>query len=366
MNIGKFIWGKFFRLFPCPTPVGLLRIGNPGRESPVLLTCNFYITVRRLLRVLRGLDVWLLVADSKGVNVWCAAVGNEFNVRSVVSAVKTSGIVDLVNHRTIILPPLAAPGINAKKIKDKTGWTVRWGPIRAEDVPRYLENGQQRSEEMKRVTYNWLERLDSALGSIFPFFFIGAIGFFVFGRHLILDYLVVGIATFLFFMLSCPWIPGKRGVTKAIFLDVLLGALLIIYEVFDIHIPLSIHADLIIAMVMFILYGTELGGISSNLRSDLDPLLARLGVGTIGNIAFAGTVRAELLTGERVLTLDRDKCIGCRNCTEVCPQGVWNIDSEKRAVLAHREKCTACRACIVQCEGNAIQAKTIKVDKNLK
>jgi len=366
MNIFKFIWGKFFRLFPCPTPVRLLRIGNPGRESPVLLTCNFYITVRRLLRRLRGLDVWLLVADSKGVNVWCAAVGNEFNVQSVVSAVKTSGIVDLVNHRTIILPPLAAPGINAKEIKDKTGWTVRWGPIRAEDIPRYLENGKQRSEEMKRVTYNWIERLDAALGSVFPFFFLGAFGFFVFGRHLILDYVVIGIVTFLFFMLACPWLPGKRGVTKAIFLDILLGALLIIYKVLDIHIPLSIHADLIIAMVMFLLYGTELGGISSNLRSDLDPLLARLGVGAIGNITFAGTVRAELLTGARVLTLYRDNCIGCRNCTEVCPQGVWNIDEEKRAVLAHSEKCTACKACLVQCEGNAIKAKTRKVDKNPK
>jgi len=64
-----------FRLFPCPVPVGLIRIGDPGRDSPVLVTCNFYITVRRLIRRLRGLNAWLLVTDSKGVNVWCAAGG---------------------------------------------------------------------------------------------------------------------------------------------------------------------------------------------------------------------------------------------------------------------------------------------------
>ena len=91
MNPFKYLWSRLFRLFPCPVPIGLRRVGNPGPESPVLITCNFYITVRRLLRRLKGIDAWLLVADSKGVNVWCAAGGDEFNTHSVVSALKTSG-----------------------------------------------------------------------------------------------------------------------------------------------------------------------------------------------------------------------------------------------------------------------------------
>ena len=103
MPLLKTIWGLFFRLFPCPSPTGLIRIGNPNSRSPVLLTCNFHLTVERLKRVLRGTDTWLLVADSKGVNVWCAAGGDEFNTHSVVSALKTSGIDDRVDHRTVIL-----------------------------------------------------------------------------------------------------------------------------------------------------------------------------------------------------------------------------------------------------------------------
>ena len=323
----------------------------------MLVTCNFYITVRRLIRWLRGVDAWLIVADSKGVNVWCAAGAEEFNTRSVVSAVKTSGIADLVDHRRLILPPLAAPGIRAKDIKDQTGWSVRWGPVRAREIPLYLESGQHRSEDMKRASYNWLERLDTALGSVFPFVFLGAIGFLIFSPHLFLHYLVIAFATFLFFMLACPWLPGKRGLTKAIFVDVILVIALIIYESLDIQSTLSVRADLIIAMVMMLLYGTELGGLASSMPSDLDPFLARLGVGAIGNVAFAGTIRTELLNGFRVLTYYRESCIGCCSCTEVCPQGVWDLDDEKKAVFAHREDCTACRACLVQCEGGAIKAE---------
>lgn len=357
MNPFKFIWAMFFRLFPCPVPVGLRRIGNPDRKSPVLITCNFYLTVRRLLRKLRGIDAWLLIADSKGVNVWCAAGGNEFNTHSAVSVIKTSSISDLVDHRRLVLPPLAAPGIWAKEVREQTGWSVNWGPVRAKDIPHYLRAGLHRNEGMKRVTYNWHERLDTALGTLFPFFFLGAMGFLVFARHLLLDYLAVSIVTFLFFFFTCPWLPGKRGLTKVLFLDAILGILLFVFEVSDIQTNLSVRPDLIIAMVMLLFYGTELGGLASNMPSDLDPFLARLGIGGLGNVAFAGTIRTELLNDFRVLRYYRDACIGCRSCAEVCPQGVWHMDKEKRVVLAHIEKCTACLACLVQCEGGAIKAE---------
>lgn len=353
----KFIWGLLFRLFPCPVAVGLRRIGSPDRSSPILVTCNFYLTVRRLSKALKGRNVWLLVAGSKGVNVWCAAGAEEFNTRSVVSVVKTSEIGRKVDHRRLILPPLGAPGICARTVHEQTGWKILWGPVRCRDIPRFLDRHMRRDETMKRVTYDWRERLDTGLGALFVFYLSGALGFTLFGRHLLIDYLLIAAGAFVFFMSTCPWLPGRRGLTKVLFLASLPALGLVINEIRDYPLWPSARADMIIALTMLFVYGSELGGLSATMSSDLDPLLARLGIGTVGNVALAGTVRTELLNGYRILRYDEKLCVGCGSCIEVCPRGVWEAGPTNRAVLAHREKCTACRACLVQCGTGAIKAE---------
>ncbi len=356
MSFLKTIWGTLFRLFPAPTPLDLRRIGNPGRDSPVLLTCNFDLTVKRLTKTLRGLDVWLLVAESKGVNVWCAAGGQEMNTHSVVSVVKTSGISKLVAHRDLVLPPLAAPGVRKADVEEQTGWKVHWGPVYADEIPRYLAQNRQRDEDMKRATYGWRERLDTGLGSLFPFYLVGAVGFGIFGRKLLPDYLAIGAGAFTAFMLACPWLPGKTGLAKALYLDVLIGAGLIAAELWGGPLDSRIRADLIIAMAMLLLYGSELGGLASTMPSDLAPFLARLGVNAIGNVAFADTMRTDLLNGYRKLSIATERCESCEDCTEVCPLQVWDRDEEQRAVLARIEDCTAC---VMQCKSGAIKAAKV-------
>lgn len=360
VNPFKYIWGVFFRLFPCPVKTGLLKIGSPGPKSPVLVTCNFYITVRRMIKALNGLDVWLLVADSKGVNVWCAAGGEEFNTHSVVAVVKTSGIIEKVIHRKLILPPLGAPGINARHVQKQTGWSIQWGPVRLTDIPAYFDSGMKRDEKMKRVTYNWFERVDTALGSLFPFYFLGAIGFMIFGRYLLQDYLITGAVAFILFMTVCPWLPGKTGLKKVILPEIILVSILILVSWMGIKSQVHIKANLLIAIIMMLIYASELGGLSSIFPSDLDPFLARLGIGAVGNINFAGTIRTELLNRYRKINYCRNACIGCFCCVEVCPQGCWEMGEDKRAVFRKRENCTACRACLVQCETGAIKADPIQ------
>lgn len=356
ISLFKTVWGLLFRLFPCPTKVGLRRIGNPGPDSPVLVTCNFDLTVKRLKRCLRSLDAWLLVADSKGINVWCAAGAEEFNTRSVVSALKTSGIEEYVTHRTLIVPPLGAPGISIAEVRARTGWKVRWGPVYAADLPRYVANNFRKDERMLRTKYDLTERLDTALGCLFPIYCIGAAGFLLFAQHLLTNYLVAGALSFVLFMSLCPWIPGRRGITKALVSDAVLTGFIIILEVTVKPSAPLLRPFFVIALVMIPVYGLELGGLASTMRSDLDPFLARLGIGAIGNVAFAGTIRTELLNGYRELTYDADRCTGCRACAEVCPQGVWEMGPDKKAVLADKDACTACRACLVQCQPEAIQA----------
>lgn len=358
MSPFKTLWGLLFRTFPCPTPTGLRKVGTPDRQSPVLVTCNFHTTVARLTRHLerRGVDAWLLVADSKGVNVWCAAGADEMSTDAVVSAIKTSELAERVAHRTLILPPLGAPGIDAAEVAARTGWKTRWGPVRYHDLPAYLAAGQRRTEPMKRATYRWTERLDTALGSLFPFYLAGALGFALLGRALLPTFLIVGALVLPLFYLPVNWLPGRRGLVKMLpLLAVGAGLLALSYTGLGAALA-GYRAALVIGLVMLVVYAAELGGLASNLPSDLDPFMAKLGIGAIGNIAFAGTVRTDLLMGKRSLTHDADTCTRCRTCVEVCPQSVWTRGKEGQIHLAHRAQCTACRACLTNCPAGAIAA----------
>lgn len=353
-------WGTLFRLFPCPTGAGLRPIGRPHRQSPVLVTCNFHLTVERLVRILEAaeIDAWLLVADSKGVNVWCAAGADDFNTRSVASVVKTSGIAAEVDHRTLILPPLGAPAIQVDALRRQTGWTPRWGPVRAEDLPRFLTGPRLRREADKRVSWTLPERLDTALGSLFPFYALGGLGFALFRRKLLGRYLVIGAATFVGFMAACPHLPGRKGLTKVMPIELALATVLALSEMLSAQ-GSPLRRELVLAMVTLLIWASELGGLAPNLPSDLDPLLARLGIRRIGNTAFAGTVRTDLLNRFRELSYDRGACNGCRRCFEVCPLGVWEMDAAKRARLARIEDCTACGACLTQCPTAAVRAPRV-------
>ena len=113
------------RLVPWPTEPGLRRVGDPRSEGPVLVTGNYDLTVRRLLRALEGLDAWVVVANSRGVNVWCAAAGGHLGTAQAVTALKTSGVEDRVGHRRTILPQLAAVGVEAREVEERCGWEVR-------------------------------------------------------------------------------------------------------------------------------------------------------------------------------------------------------------------------------------------------
>ncbi|MCJ7656935.1 MAG: copper oxidase, partial [Candidatus Atribacteria bacterium] len=139
---------SLLRMFPFPRKPGLIRIGNPDQNSPVFLTCNFHLTVERVKRALRGIDCYLLIANSKGINVWCAATGGHFTNHNVVSILKTSGIEKLVSHRKVTLPQLAASGIEAKTIKNKAGWEIIWGPVYAKDIPLFINNNFQKTLPM--------------------------------------------------------------------------------------------------------------------------------------------------------------------------------------------------------------------------
>jgi hypothetical protein len=151
-------WGlgrKRYRVEP-----GLYRVGTPDPESPVLVTANYKLSFDALRAELVGIDAWILVLDTKGVNVWCAAGKGSFGTDELVRQVEASALAEVVSHRRLVVPQLGATGIAAHEVRDRCGFRVIWGPVRAPDIGAFLEAGMRASEEMRRVTFTLGERVE--------------------------------------------------------------------------------------------------------------------------------------------------------------------------------------------------------------
>ena len=138
---------------------GLYALGNPNNESPVFLTANYKMSFDRLREALSERDAWILVLDTKGINVWCAAGKGTFGTEELVRRIRMSGLESVVVHRELILPQLSAPGVAAHLVKKFSGFKVKYGPIRASDLPAYLEAGLIATPKMRMKTFTLRERV---------------------------------------------------------------------------------------------------------------------------------------------------------------------------------------------------------------
>lgn len=137
---------------------GLYALNNPDANSPVLVTANYKMSFDKLRQALPGRNLWILVLDTKGINVWCAAGKGTFGTQELISKIENSRLKEMVTHRKIILPQLGAPGVAAHAIKKRTGFTVYYGPIRARDVAAYLDSGYKADAKMRTMTFPLKDR----------------------------------------------------------------------------------------------------------------------------------------------------------------------------------------------------------------
>lgn len=138
---------------------GLYAVGNPDQASPVLVSANYKLTFDMLRKELSGLDLWLLILDTKGVNVWCAAGKGTFSTDELVSRISKTFLSQLVSHRTLILPQLGAPGVSAHEVTKQTGFSVVYGPVRAHDLKAFLASSLKATEAMRTVKFTTWDRL---------------------------------------------------------------------------------------------------------------------------------------------------------------------------------------------------------------
>lgn len=150
-------WNRYeYKISP-----GIYGVGKPDNDSPVLVTANYKLTIDTLRKELEGIDAWIIVIDTKGVNVWCAAGKGTFSTEEIIYRIKKVKLEKLVNHKNIILPQLGAPGVEAHRIYNYTGFKTIYGPIRATDIKAFLINNEV-TDEMRRVTFDLKSRITVA------------------------------------------------------------------------------------------------------------------------------------------------------------------------------------------------------------
>ena len=138
---------------------GLYAVGEPSPDAPVLVSANYKMSFDRLRSQLAGLDVWIVVLDTKGINVWCAAGKGTFGTDELVRQIEDTKPAQVVSHRKLIVPQLGAPGVAAHEVRQRTGFRVRYGPVRAEDLPEFVRAGMKATGEMRRVRFPLRDRL---------------------------------------------------------------------------------------------------------------------------------------------------------------------------------------------------------------
>jgi len=302
--------------------------------------------VERVKRALRGLDAYLLVANSRGVNVWCAATGGHLTHHDVVSVLKTSGVEELVDHRKVILPQLAATGIEARVVHRKTGWRVLWGPVHAAQIPAYLSSGHVKDARMRSVTFPWPARLEMAIAWAFPMSLLALLALPMWRAGVLsLVALVWGLALLIF--LSFPLYQARLRV----------GGRHKGFVLFD----FGEHGLPLAAWVLFMVVLTAGLGVTGTLSWALVLRwgFAALVVLLILSLDLTGStpLYKSGLHEDRLLRIsfDLERCKGAAFCEATCPVDVFHVDPAlRKATLPGADRCVQCGACVVQCPFDAL------------
>lgn len=207
-------------------PPGLYAIGHPTATDPVLVTANYKMSYDLVRQSLSGRNVWLLVLETHGINVWCAAGKGTFGTGELVRRVKATGLHQVVSHRRLILPILGAPGVSAHEVARRTGFSVSYATIRSADLPEYLQNGMVTTPEMRELTFSFYERLVLVpVELVLGLKSIAIIGSVALVLMAVLGSVTAGVAGFCAYLgawlsgvvlgpLLLPWLPGRSFAVK--------------------------------------------------------------------------------------------------------------------------------------------------------
>lgn len=288
---------------------GLYVVGNPDASSNVFISANFKLSFDHLRRALNGMNAWVLVLDTKGINVWCAAGKGTFGTKELVYRIKAHELEKLVAHRKIIVPQLGATGVSAHEVKKQTGFNVIYGPVRAEDIREFVAAGFKANVEMRKVKFPMKERaklipVELAYGKYYLiavpllFFLLSGLnteGYSVDlawdkGGKAIINLLAAYLSGCAITPLLLPWIPFKRFSLKGALIGWLMAVILLYFNflgknIFEIVSWFLIMGSLSSFLAMNFTGSstfTSLSGVQKEMKLSLPLQIIFAGIGVIG------------------------------------------------------------------------------------
>lgn len=206
---------------------GIYAVGSPDNASPVLVTANYKMTFDLLRQELTGLNAWILVLDTKGINVWCAAAKDTFSTKELLNRITETNLSQLISHKTLIVPQLGAVGISAHEVTKSSGFKVVYGPVRAKDVKKFIESGMVATKEMRTVKFTMYDRfiltpiefflagaLKPSLIVFSVLFLLNLLGIVSFGPIDFCAYIGTVVTGCFLTPVLLPWIPGRAFAWK--------------------------------------------------------------------------------------------------------------------------------------------------------
>jgi len=200
---------------------GLYAVGNPKEHSPVFVTANYTLSFDALRSALAGIDGYILVLDTLGINVWCAAGKGTFGTDELVRRIELTGLGQIVSHRVLILPQLGAPGVAAHEVKSRSGFQVEYGPVRADDLPEYLKT-RAATPEMRRVGFALSDRVVlipvELVHVLLPMLAVAVVLYLIGGALWSAGAVAATLASVVLFPVVLPWLPTRDFSTKGFIL----------------------------------------------------------------------------------------------------------------------------------------------------
>ncbi len=197
-----------------------------NRQTPLLVTANYFLSVFLVVRRIRNFNARLLVIDTDGINVWCSAGKEKFSNEEITKQLDRYDRSLLTDDKrvSLILPKLSLAGVRLRELR-KARIRPVIGPVYAKDLPQYLSQPPFKDCDEDRVVFGlqsrlftWLPGLVQVLGYsfgiVFLFWIVEQIWKFPVPLGIIaITAILAGAYPILF-----PWIPGRRFAVKGLWL----------------------------------------------------------------------------------------------------------------------------------------------------